>query len=332
MMSRQIHLRQRPRGLPETTDFALVEVDLPEPGAGEVLVRNQWLSVDPAMRGRMYDAPSYVPHFALDAPLEGPAVGVVEASNSTDFSPGDLVYSDLGCRDLAVGNANQFEKLPADGLPPPAHLSVSGLPGLTAYVGLVRIAQLRPGDTVFISAASGAVGSVACQIAGNLGCRVIASAGGDAKVTYLRDELKVDAAIDYKAETKLARALAAAAPEGIDVYFDNVGGEHLEAAIAVANKDARFAICGMISQYNLTARPQAPANLTTLMTKGLRLQGFIVYEHLDLKTAFHAALGRWHKEGRIHWRETIRDGLESLPAALIGLFRGENLGKMLIRL
>lgn len=330
--TREVHLKNRPAGLPGPGDFALVEVTLPEPGPGEVLVRNAWMSVDPAMRGRMHDAKSYKPPFALDAPMLGPAMGRVLASNDPALREGDWVRSELGWREAFVARAGSLEKIEPGALPPQAYLGIAGMPGLTAYVGLLRIAELREGDVVFVSAASGAVGSLACQIAKLKGHKVIGSAGGADKVAYLKDELGLDAVIDYKAVPNLTKALAQAAPEGIDVYFDNVGGEHLQAAIAVANRFARFAICGMISQYNLTGAPQVPKNLVLIMGKALRLQGYIVSFHQDMEPAFRRDIAQWYAEGKLQWRETVVEGLENAPAALIGLFSGRNFGKMLVKL
>jgi NADPH-dependent curcumin reductase CurA len=332
MQSREVRLRRRPEGLPRECDFELVTVPVPEPGSGEVLVRNLWMSVDPAMRGRMSDARSYRTPYALGSTLEGPAIGEVLESNVAGFARGDLVRSESGWREVFVAAGDRLGKLDTAGLPPQAHLGIAGLTGFTAYVGLKRIAELRDGDEVFVSAASGAVGSAACQFAKILGHRVVGSAGGAHKVAWLRDELGLDAAIDYKAVPSLTKALAAAAPRGIDVYFDNVGGDHLQAAIAIANRFARFALCGMISQYNLTSPPSAPHNLMLIMGKALKLQGYIVSYHEDLRPAFRADLARWHSAGQLRWRETVLDGIENAPAALIGLFEGRNLGKMLVRL
>ena len=330
--SREIHLKNRPIGLPSTEDFELVEVTLPSLGIGDVLVRNDWMSVDPAMRGRMLDAKSYKPPFQIDAALEGPAIGHVIASNDPSLKVGDIVSSDFGWRDSFVAPASKVEKLDVGDLPPQAFIGVAGMPGLTAYVGLLRIAELKEGDVVFVSAASGAVGSLVCQIAKLKGHKVIGSAGGPEKCAYLKDDLGLDEVIDYKAVPSLTKALAQAAPEGIDIYFDNVGGEHLQAAIAIANRFARFAICGMISQYNLTSAPYVPRNLVLIMGKALRLQGYIVSFHDDMKPAFREDIAKWHSEGKLKWKESVLHGLENAPDALIGLFKGQNFGKMLVKL
>jgi NADPH-dependent curcumin reductase CurA len=329
--SREIRLASRPVGMPTAETFQLAETTVPAPAEGEVQVRNLFMAVDPAMRGRMSEAKSYVAPFEVGAPLEGPAVGEVVASRSDDFKPGDLVFSRMGWRELFNAPASALKRRdPA--LPPQSYLGFAGPTGLTAYVGLFRIAKLKEGETVFISAASGGVGSVACQLARLKGCRVVASAGGARKAAFLRDVLKVDAAIDYKAEPNLTKALAAAAPGGVDVYFDNVGGDHLQAALAVAKPKARFALCGMISAYNATEPPAAPRNLVQAVVKSLRLEGFIVLDHFDLEPRFLAEVTAWHREGRLSQAETVYEGLDRAPDAFLGLFSGDNLGRTLVRL
>ncbi|MGC4250653.1 MAG: NADP-dependent oxidoreductase [Sphingobium sp.] len=335
MQSREIHLKRRPVGDTVPEDFATVTRDLPPPAAGEVQVRNLWMAVDPAMRGRMNDAKSYVPPFALDAPMEGPAIGEVTASNDPGFAPGDLVFSRLGWREAFNAPASALQQRDR-ALPPQAYLCYAGMPGLTAYAGLLRIAALKPGDVVFVSAASGAVGSIACQIARNKGHKVIGSAGGPEKVAFLRDVLKVDGAIDYKAEPSLTKALArevkAIGAEGIDVYFENVGGDHLQAALSLANNFARFAICGMISQYNLTEAPIVPRNLTMLMTKRIRMEGYIALDHMDLEPQMLADMGAWHDAGQMAQAETIYEGIDKALDAFWGLFTGANIGRTMVKL
>nr|WP_219822614.1 NADP-dependent oxidoreductase [Sphingomonas montanisoli] len=331
MRSREVRLERRPNGSPVRDDFSFGEVDLPDPGPGEVQVRNLWMAMDPAMRGRMSEARSYVPPFELGKAMEGPAVGEVVASNDPNFVPGDLVWSRLGWREGFTAPANKVEKRSRD-LPPQAYLGFAGMTGLTAYVGLLHSAALKPGDTVFVSAASGGVGSVVCQIAKLKGHKVIGAAGGERKKRYLLDVLKLDGAIDYKAEPSLTKALAREAPEGIDVYFDNVGGEHLQAALAIANKYARFALCGMISQYNSTEPSAAPRNLTAAVTKELTLQGFIALNHLDKMDAFLADVRAWHAAGLLTPAETVYEGLDRSLEAFDGLFDGSGLGKMLVKI
>ncbi|CAN5533322.1 NADP-dependent oxidoreductase [soil metagenome] len=330
--SREIRLKTRPVGLPTAANFDLVSVDLSAPGPGEVQVRNTWMTVDPYMRGRMNDVKSYTPPFQLGEVLQGGAVGEVIASNDSSLKVGDLVQSGNGWREAFNAAASTVQKLETHGLPPEAFLGVAGMPGLTAYVGLLKIAALKPGDVVFVSGAAGAVGSVVCQIAKLKGHKVIASAGGAEKVKFLKEELGVDVAIDYKATPDLTAALMAAAPEGIDVYFENVGGEHLEAALNAAAPYARFAICGMISQYNATAPVPGPRNMALIIGKNLRLEGFIVSNHWDMMPAFIKDLAEWSAAGKLKWKQTVKEGIEKAPEAFLGLFSGDNFGKMLVKL
>lgn len=337
MQSTEIHLIERPEGMPEPAHFRSVAVDLPPPAAGEVQVRNLYMAVDPAMRGRMLDAKSYVPPFALNAPMEGPAIGEVIASNHAEFEPGDLVFSRLGWREVFNAPASALQQRDRDALPPSAYLTFAGMTGLTAYAGLLHIGGLKPGDTVFVSGAAGGVGSLVCQIAKLKGHKVIGAAGGGRKLAFLKDELRLDGAIDYKVETNLTKALArevkAIGANGIDIYFDNVGGEHLHAAIALANDFARFAICGMISQYNLGGdAPLSPRNLTLMMGKRIRMQGFIATDHLDLWQHFMADMTAWHKAGLLRSAETVHEGIDNAVTAFLGLFTGDNLGRALVKL
>jgi NADPH-dependent curcumin reductase CurA len=329
--AREIHLKSRPRGLPAEDNFELVTRDLPDPGPGEVQVRNHWMTVDPYMRGRMNDVRSYTPPFQLGQAMEGGAVGEVVASNDPSLKPGDLVQSNLGWRDAFNAPAGAVQKLNTMDLPPQAFLGVAGMPGLTAYAGLLKVAELKDGDVVFVSGAAGAVGSLVCQIAKAKGHKVIGSAGGPDKIAYLK-ELGVDHAIDYKAEKDLTAALAAAAPEGIDVYFDNVGGDHLEAALNAARPFARFALCGAISMYNATEPPPGPRNLVMMIGKQLTMRGFIVSSHWNMMSDFHRDLAGWVRDGKVKWKETVFEGIDRAPEAFLGLFRGENLGKMLVKL
>jgi NADPH-dependent curcumin reductase CurA len=330
-ISREVRLRQRPVGLPTSADFELATVEVPSPGPGEVQVKNLFMSVDPYMRGRMTDRPSYVPPFQLGATLQGGAVGEVIASGADGFEPGDIVTSMFGWREAFTAQAKHLQKIDTHGLPVQAFLGVAGMPGLTAYAGLTRVAQAKAGDIVFVSAAAGAVGQVACQVARLKGCTVIGAAGGPEKTAFLR-EIGVDQVIDYKAEPDLKAALRRAAPDGVDVYFENVGGDHLEAALDSARLNGRFAMCGMISIYN-DARPEpGPANLALIIGKRLRLQGFIVSDHFDLASQFVAELSAWIKSGQLHYRETVDEGIDAAPAAFLKLFTGENIGKMLVKL
>jgi NADPH-dependent curcumin reductase CurA len=332
VIAREIHLAARPDGEPSESDFRLVETELPDPSAGEVLIRNTWISVDPYMRGRMNDVKSYMPPFQLDAPLDGGAVGEVIASEDPSLSPGDVVLHGLGWRDHAVAPAKAVRKVDAGLAPQQAYLGVLGMPGLTAYAGLIDVAGLREDDVVFVSGAAGAVGGMAGQIAKLRGHRVIGSAGSPEKVEYVTGELGFDAAFDYH-DGDVADLLAEAAPDGIDVYFDNVGGDHLEAAIAVLNRYGRVAMCGAISQYNAAGGSATGLrNLPLAIGKRVMLRGFIVGDHRHLMGDFVREVGTWLSEGRIRYRETVVDGLENAPAAFIGLLNGENTGKMLVRL
>jgi NADPH-dependent curcumin reductase CurA len=328
--TREIHLSARPSGLPGHEHFTTVDVDLPALGEEEVLVRNTFLSVDPYMRGRMNDVKSYTPPFALDAPLEGGAVGVVEDSTSDRLQVGDTVLHMAGWREHAVLPARQARRLDTAQVPASAYLGVLGMPGLTAYVGLTRVAALREGDTVFISGAAGAVGSVAGQIARRLGAaRVIGSAGSAEKVAWLVDELGFDAAFDYH-DGPVAKQLAPHGP--VDVYFDNVGGEHLEGAIFHMADFGRIAACGAIAGYNAEAPVPGPRNLMMVVSKRLTLRGFIVSDHQEAASDFYREAGAWLAAGELVHRETFVEGLDSMIDGFRGLYSGDNVGKMLVRL
>ena len=330
--SREVRLKSRPTGEPAADAFEIAQVETPAPGAGEVQVRNLWMSVDPYMRGRMYDRPSYVPPFAVGEALQGGAVGRVLASGDGRFKAGDLVQSMLGWREAFTAPADQVQALETHGAPPQAFLGVAGMPGLTAWAGLLKVAQMKQGDVVFVSGAAGAVGQVVCQVARLKGAgRVIGSAGGADKCAWLR-EIGCDEAIDYKAEPDLAAALNRAAPKGIDVYFDNVGGAHLQAAMAAARPFARFAECGMISGYNDTEPTPGPSNMQMIVGKRLRIQGFIVFDFFKDQAEFAAEMGGWIASGQVRWKETVDEGIDAAPAAFIKLFRGGNTGKMLVKL
>ena len=329
--SRQIVLAARPHGEPTPAEFRLEDAELPDPGAGEVLVRNRWMSVDPYMRGRMNDARSYVPPFQVGAPLDGGAVGEVVASGDPGVPEGSTVLHGLGWRELALVPAKRVQPVDPQAAPAQAYLGALGMPGLTAYVGLLDIAGLREGDVVFVSGAAGAVGSLAGQIAKSRGHTVIGSAGSPEKVALLRDELGFDAAFNYK-DGRVRDLLRAAAPDGIDVYFDNVGGEHLEAAIGSLRLHGRVALCGAISAYNATEPVPGPRNLGQAVGKRLTLRGFIVSDHSARMPDLVAEIGPALAEGRIVVRETVVDGLEQAPQAFIDLLRGANTGKMLVRL
>ena len=336
MISREVQLKRRPVGAPVPEDFALVSREVAPAGAGEVTVRNLYMAVDPAMRGRMDDAKSYVPPFELDAAMEARAVGEVVESCDPAFKAGDIVQSTLGWREAFTAPASALQLRDCSQLPPSAWLGFAGMTGLTAYTGLLRIGGLKDGDVVFVSAASGGVGSLACQIAKLKGHKVIGAAGGACKAAFLRDEMRLDGVIDYKAEPNLTKALArevkALGASGIDLYFDNVGGDHLHAAIALANPFARMAICGMISQYNAAGAVTPPRNLTQIMTKRLRLEGYIVTDHLDLEAQFLADVTKWHGEGLLRPVETVLEGIDQAVDAFLGLFTGASMGRTLVKL
>jgi NADPH-dependent curcumin reductase CurA len=331
LAGREVHLASRPVGRPTLDNFAVVTVKVPEPADGEVLVRNQYLSVDPYMRGRMNDVKSYVPPFRVGEVMDGGAVGVVVDSRAPALAAGDVVVHNFGWREYVAASADRFRKADTRLAPAPAYLGVLGTPGFTAYVGLSDIAAVREGDVVFVSGAAGAVGSIAGQIAKLSGAsRVIGSAGSDTKTAYLRDELGFDAAFNYKTGD-VRRLLAGAAPEGIDVYFDNVGGDHLEAAIGAARNFARIAACGAISQYNATEPVHGPRNMPLVVSKRLTIRGFIIIDHADRYRQFATDMAGWVPAGKIRFRETVVDGLENAPAAFIAMLDGENIGKMLVR-
>ncbi|WP_435747974.1 NADP-dependent oxidoreductase [Nocardioides sp. SYSU DS0663] len=331
--TREIHLASRPQGWPTPENFRTVTTELPDPGPGEVLVRNTVLSVDPYMRGRMNDTKSYVPPFALDAPLEGGAVGEVVASGDDSLSPGDTVLHQAGWREHALLPAAQVRKVDAGQVPASAYLGVLGMPGLTAYVGLTRIAPVQEGDTVFVSGAAGAVGSIVGQVARELGAStVIGSAGSAEKVRWLTEDLGFDAAFDYH-DGPVARQLADRLDgRGVDVYFDNVGGDHLEAAIGRMADFGRIALCGAIASYNDEQPAPGPRNLMLLVSRRVTMRGFIVTDHGDAAREFYERAGAWVAEGRVRYRETFTEGLDSTVAAFLGLHRGDNIGKMLVRL
>ncbi|MCX7132938.1 NADP-dependent oxidoreductase [Aeromonas sp.] len=330
-LSHQIQLLRRPVGMPGLADFTLVEVALPELQEGELRVTNQWLSVDPYMRGRMSDAKSYVPPFALNGPLDGGAIGTVQASRHPDFAVGDRVSSMLGWRDSFVARADQLTRLPDTRLPPQRFLGALGMPGMTAWVGLNRIAKLQAGETVLVSAASGAVGSMVVQLAKRAGARVIGSTGSADKVAYLKT-LGADEVINYREIQDLDAELARLAPEGIHVYFENVGGAMLDAALNNMAVHGRIVMCGLIEQYNSKGEASGPRNLSQVIRKRLTMQGLIVFEHWQHYGEFLAEVTPAFDAGALQAEETVYQGLASMPQAFIGLFEGRNTGKMLVEL
>ena len=330
--SREIHLAARPHGWPTAETFRLVTVDVPDPGPGRVVIRNQFMSVDPYMRGRMNDGPSYAPPYEVGKVMHGRAVGEVVASDDPALPVGRVVLHEAGWREYAVIDGRHATPVDPAAVPTvSAYLGALGMPGLTAYVGLLDMAAFQPGDTVFVSGAAGAVGSVVGQIAKARGAaRVIGSAGSATKVAHLH-QLGFDAAFDYHDGPVMAQ-LAHAAPDGISVYFDNVGTDHLEAAISSLRPFGLVALCGAISVYNATEPPAAPRNLGMAVGKRLTLRGFIVSDHADRRDAFLTEMGEWIRTGQVQVNETIVDGLEKAPDAFLGMLRGENVGKMVVRI
>ena len=332
-VNRRIVLARRPHGEPTPEDFRLEKEAVPAAGAGQLLLRTRLLSLDPYMRGRMSDAPSYAEPVAVGAPMTGQTVSVVEASNAEGFEAGDLVLASVGWQDYGVVDARHAVKIdPA--IPKLSYaLGVLGMPGLTAYVGLLDIGQPQPGETVVVAAATGAVGSVVGQIAKLKGCHVVGIAGGGEKCDFAVKALRFDACIDHR-DPNLRELLRAAVPKGIDVYFENVGGAVLGAVMPLLNVHARVPVCGVVAWYNLATLPEAvdrtPALMTLILRRRLKLQGFIIFDHFKRMPAFYAEMSAWVREGHVKYREEILEGLERAPQGLIGLLRGENFGKLVV--
>jgi NADPH-dependent curcumin reductase CurA len=330
--SREIRLKSRPMGMVTEDNFEIVEATIPEAKEGQILVRNVYISVDPYMRGRMEERETYVAPFELGKTLEGGCVGQVIQSKSDKYKEGDYVLGNQGWREYFVSEGQGLVTVNPEVAQVQSYLGVLGVPGFTAYVGLLDIGRPKEGDTVFVSTAAGAVGSLVCQIAKIKGCRVVGSTGSDEKVKWLLEEAGIDAAFNYKAVDNLLEELPKQCPDGIDVYFDNVGGTHLEAAIDAMKNHGRIVLCGMISIYNATRPPRAPRNLVSAIPKRLTLRGFIIYDHSNRQSQFQQDMGQWLKQEQIHWKETIVQGIENAPKAFISLFAGENIGKMLVKL
>ncbi|WP_433217138.1 NADP-dependent oxidoreductase [Dactylosporangium sp. CS-047395] len=325
------HLAARPTGFPSESDFELRESPIPTPGPGQVVVRNDVMSVDPAMRGRMNDVKSYVAPFQLGEPLDGGAVGTVVASEHEHVKVGDSVLHGLGWRSYALLDGAKVRTVDTAAAPSSAYLGVLGMPGLTAYAGLLDVARMRPEETVFVSGAAGAVGTLVGQIARLRGARlVIGSAGSAEKVRYLTDELGFDAAFNYR-DGDIRAQLKRLAPDGIDVYFDNVGGEQLEEALFRMNLHGRIAVCGAISQYN-TPDAKGIRNLSLLISKRLTMQGFLVLDHWSRREAFVEEVTAWLREDKLKVAETFVDGIDNAVGAFLGMLKGDNLGKMVVRL
>jgi NADPH-dependent curcumin reductase CurA len=333
-VNRRIVLARRPQGAPVPADFRLENAPVPSPGPGEVLLRTRYLSLDPYMRGRMDEGPSYVPAVELDAPMGGQTVSVVEASNLPAFKVGDLVVANTGWQDYGISDGRDLTRIDATLANPSWALGVLGMPAFTAWVGLLEIGQPQPGETVVVAAASGAVGSVVGQIAKIKGCRAVGIAGGAEKCAYVRDTLGFDECLDHRAP-QLREQLAAACPKGIHVYFENVGGAVLFAVLPLLNRNARIPLCGLIAWYNLAKPPEGPDRtkqlLSTVLKQRVKLQGFIIMDHFARLPAFRADMSGWLREGRIKHREQVIEGLENAPRGLMGLLEGENFGKLVVR-
>ena len=331
MQSQEIRLKKRPVGIPESDDFEIVQTQLPEATDGEIVVENVSLTVDPYMRGRMVDRKSYTPPFQIGETLTGGAIGRVTKSNSPDISVGEYVESHFGWREGFVAKASAVKTLGNLQAPASSYLGVLGMPGMTAYVGLLGVGEFKEGDVVFVSGAAGAVGSAVGQIAKIKGGTAIGSAGGEDKVRHLTEDLGFDHAFDYR-KGHLEKQIQEGAPDGIDIYFDNVGGDHLQAALNCMRPNGRIPLCGAISQYNATAPVPGPNNLTIAIGMGLTLKGFIVSNYNDMRADFDREMTQWVTSGKLKYRETIFEGLENMPQAFVGLFDGTNTGKMIVNL
>ena len=328
--SREIRLASRPKGLPSPDNFSMASVELGAVADGQVLVRNLYMSVDPYMRGRMNEGKSYVPPFEVGQPLEGGAVGEVVESKADAFKPGDVVLSRLGWRECFVTAPEELHLIRHQLQPLSVYLGALGMPGMSAWVGL-NLVEVKAGDTVFVSGAAGAVGSVAGQLAKQRGCTVIGSAGSDAKVRFLREECGFDAAFNYKTASNREH-LSREVPDGIDVYFVNVGGEALEAALSALRVRGRIIACGGISMYNQEKPQPGPSNLFLVVVKRLTMKGFIVVDWLDCQKDFEREVGSLFAAGKLKAKETVVEGIDRAVDAFIGLFKGENLGKMVVKL
>jgi NADPH-dependent curcumin reductase len=333
-VNRRIVLARRPRGAPTAEDFRLERVPVPEPAQGQVLLRTRYLSLDPYMRGRMNEGPSYAPPVEIGATMAGQTVSVVQSSGVRAFQAGDLVVANVGWQDYGLSDGHDLVKIDASVPQPSNALGVLGMPGLTAYVGLLDIGQPKAGETVVVAAATGAVGAVVGQIARIHGCRVVGVAGGREKCDYARQTLGFDDCLDHRAP-ELRERLASACPNGIDVYFESVGGAVLAAVVPLLNVGARVPVCGLIAWYNLERLPEGvdhtPQLLTAVLRKRLKLQGFIIFDHYRRMSAFQQEMSGWLREGRVKYREEVIDGLENAPRGLIGLLQGENFGKLVVR-
>ncbi|RCW77005.1 NADP-dependent oxidoreductase [Saliterribacillus persicus] len=330
-INKKILLAKRPKGLPDKDTFKFVETEIIKPEKGEVLIRTLYVSVDPYMRGRMIDAPSYVPPYQLDDVLGGGALGEIVESKSDQFEQGDIVLGSFGWQSYYTAKQDEVRKVDKDIAPISTYLGILGMTGLTAYFGLLDIGKPKEGETVVISGAAGAVGSVVGQIAKIKGARVVGIAGTDEKNQYLKEELHFDEAINYKTSTNLQEDIAKACPNGVDVYFDNVGGEISDAVHTNLNKYARISVCGAISSYNLKEEDIGPRIQTTLIKKSVLMQGFTVGDFANRLAEGSEALAKWLQDGKLKYEETIIDGFDNIPDAFLDLFEGNNIGKLLVK-
>lgn len=333
--NRRIVLASRPVGAPTDTDFHLENSDKPAPGEGEMLLRSVYLSLDPYMRGRMSDAKSYAEPVAIDDVMVGATVCQVEASNHPEFEAGEWVLAYTGWQDYGISNGEGLIKLGKTPTHPSYALGVMGMPGFTAYMGLLDIGQPKAGETLVVAAATGAVGSMVGQIGKLKGCRVVGIAGGEEKCRFAKEQLGFDECIDHKADD-FAEQLAKACDNGIDIYFENVGGKVFDAVMPLLNTSARIPLCGLISQYNATSLPEGPDRLSMLMgqllVKRIKMQGFIIFDdYAHRYNEFANDMGQWLAEGKIHYREHLVEGLENAPQAFIGLLEGKNFGKLVVQ-
>ena len=330
MTTQQIVLASRPKGIPTAANFRFENIELPEIQEGEVLLTGMYYSVDPYMRGRMNDAKSYAAPFDIDKAIAGGVVAKVTASKSAIFKPGDIVLGNLPWQEQIVVSEKMIQKIDTAIAPPSYYLGILGMTGLTAFFGLMDIGKPKPGETVVVSGAAGAVGVVVGQIAKIQGCRVIGIAGSDEKINLLKNEFGFDEAINYNTTSNLKAAIAALCPNGVDIYFDNVGGDISDAVVANINFHARIPLCGQISLYNSTEQPVGPRLQPMLLTRSVLMQGFIVSNYQSRFPEGIQHLAQWVKEGKLKFTETIVQGFDQLPAALLGLFKGENTGKMIV--
>ncbi|MBM3533441.1 MAG: NADP-dependent oxidoreductase [Alphaproteobacteria bacterium] len=326
MRVREIRLKRYPDGVPKESDFELAEREVPDPGAGQLCLRPLFLSIDPYQRNRMRGPAAGLTPGQV---IEGRCVAQVIDSRHPDFAAGELVFTTAPWAEASLSDGKAVQRLDPEVMPPQLHLGAAGVPGLTAFVGLHDIGEMKPGETVLVSAAAGAVGSMACQIAKLAGCRVIGTVGSAQKVRWLLDEVGIDAAIDYSKEPDLTAALRRVCPDGADLVFECVGGKHLEAGLAVLKPHRRVVLCGVMAGMN--GQPAGPSNLDQVIAKRVDIKGFVVGDHMARMSAFLAEVKHWLADGALHWHETVIDGIENTPKAFIGLFQGQNLGKMLVR-